>query len=80
MIFLWHLIQIQISFTELVADVLKERPTEYDGFDSVIVVDNVPKVGPERLEKLQNVVRKIFQNFGKIRTEHYPMNDGKTSG
>lgn len=69
-----------VSEEELVADVLKERPTEYDGFDSVIVVDNVPKVGPERLEKLQNVVRKIFQNFGKIRTEHYPMNDGKTSG
>ena len=69
-----------LLFTELVADVLKERPTEYDGFDSVIVVDNVPKVGPERLEKLQNVVRKIFQKFGKIRTEHYPMHDGKTSG
>lgn len=69
-----------VSEEELVADVIKEKPTEYDGFDSVIVVDHVPKVGPERLEKLQSVVKKIFQKFGKIRTEHYPMSDGKTSG
>ena len=26
-------------------DALKENPTEYDRFDSIIVVDNVPKVG-----------------------------------
>jgi translation initiation factor 3 subunit B len=41
----------------------------------VIVVDNVPQVGADRLDKLQNVLRKIFSKFGKIQTEHYPKDD-----
>lgn len=69
-----------ITEEELIGDLLKEKPTEYDGFDSVIVVDNVPVVGPERFDKLQNVIRKFFQRFGKIRTEHYPMENGENKG
>ncbi|KAK2161522.1 hypothetical protein LSH36_115g06038 [Paralvinella palmiformis] len=69
-----------IDEEELLGDLLKKRPKESDGIDSVIVVDNVPQVGPERLEKLQNVLRKIFSKFGKIVTEHYPKEDGKTKG
>ena len=67
-------------FTELVGDLLRNKPKETDGIDSVIVVDNVPQVGPERLEKLQNVIRKIFSKFGEIKTEFYPEADGKTKG
>lgn len=62
---------------ELLGDFLKKRPKETDGIDSVIVVDNVPQVGPERLEKLQNVIRKIFSKCGKIQTEHYPLDESK---
>uniref|UniRef100_A0AAZ3SXJ9 Eukaryotic translation initiation factor 3 subunit B n=1 Tax=Oncorhynchus tshawytscha TaxID=74940 RepID=A0AAZ3SXJ9_ONCTS len=40
--------------------------------DSVVVVDNVPQVGPERLEKLKNVIHKIPSKFGKITNEFYP--------
>jgi len=70
-----------VSDQELVGDLLKKRPKETDGIDSVIVVDNVPSVGSERLEKLQNVIRKIFSKFGKVQTEHYPLNDEqKTKG
>ena len=69
-----------IDITELLADLLKKQPKETDGIDSVVVVDNVPKVGSERMEKLQNVLRKIFGKFGKIQTEHMPMDDGKTKG
>lgn len=65
---------------ELLEDVLRERPLEADGIDSVIVVDNVPQVGPERLEKLKNVIHKIFSKFGKITNEFYPEADGKTKG
>uniref|UniRef100_A0A8C7MKJ4 Eukaryotic translation initiation factor 3 subunit B n=3 Tax=Salmoninae TaxID=504568 RepID=A0A8C7MKJ4_ONCKI len=46
------------------------------GIDSVVVVDNVPQVGPERLEKLKNVIHKIFSKFGKITNEFYPTVDG----
>ena len=70
-----------VNISELLGDLLKEKPQEIDGIDSVVVVDNVPTVGPERLEKLQNVIRKIFSKFGKLVNEHYPMSeDNKTKG
>ncbi len=68
-------------FAELLVDLLKKKPKETDGIESVIVVDNVPQVGADKIEKLQNVIRKVFSKFGKIQTEHYPMtDDGKTKG
>uniref|UniRef100_A0A8B9KCC8 Eukaryotic translation initiation factor 3 subunit B n=1 Tax=Astyanax mexicanus TaxID=7994 RepID=A0A8B9KCC8_ASTMX len=69
-----------ISDSELLGDILREKPQEADGIDSVIVVDNVPQVGPDRLEKLKNVIHKIFSKFGKITNEFYPEADGKTKG
>ncbi|KAB0403456.1 hypothetical protein E2I00_001905 [Balaenoptera physalus] len=66
--------------TELLGDILKDRPQEADGIDSVIVVDNVPQVGPDRLEKLKNVIHKIFSKFGKITNDFYPEEDGRTKG
>uniref|UniRef100_A0A8C5Z4E2 Eukaryotic translation initiation factor 3 subunit B n=1 Tax=Marmota marmota marmota TaxID=9994 RepID=A0A8C5Z4E2_MARMA len=69
-----------VSEEELLGDVLKDRPQEADGIDSVIVVDNVPQVGPDRLEKLKNVIHKIFSKFGKITNDYYPEEDGKTKG
>ena len=59
---------------------MREKPLEADGIDSVVVVDNVPQVGPERLEKLKNVVNKIFSKFGKITNEFWPMDNGMTKG
>ena len=66
----------------MLGDLLRKKPRETDGIDSVIVVDNIPSVGKDRFEKLQNVIRKIFGKFGKIQTEHFPINeeDGKTKG
>uniref|UniRef100_A0A452QBU0 Eukaryotic translation initiation factor 3 subunit B n=1 Tax=Ursus americanus TaxID=9643 RepID=A0A452QBU0_URSAM len=71
---------ISSTRTELLGDILKDRPQEADGIDSVIVVDNVPQVGPDRLEKLKNVIHKIFSKFGKITNDFYPEEDGKTKG
>lgn len=70
-----------ISDEELMGDVLKTRPRATDGVDSVIVVDGVPSVGTDRLEKLKNVIRKAFSKFGKLTNEHYPLDEeGKTKG
>ena len=44
----------------LMPDLMPNRPKESDGVDSVIVVDGVPCVGSDRVEKLKNVIRKIF--------------------
>lgn len=67
---------------ELLGDILKQKPSETDGVESVIVVDNVPRVEPDKLEKLQSVINKVLGKFGPIVNQHYPMNenDGKTKG
>lgn len=74
------ILSLSLSTAELLDDVLREKPQEADGIDSMVVVDNVPQVGPDRLEKLKNVIHKIFTKFGKITTEFYPEADGMTKG
>lgn len=66
---------------ELLGDVLKQKPKETDGVESVIVVDGVPQVGPDRIEKLKTVINRIFTKFGSIVNEYYPVNnEGHTKG
>ena len=46
------------------------------------MVDHVPEIGEKLVEKLQKVIRKIFNDFGKILNEYYPVNHetNKTKG
>jgi len=60
---------------ELMSDMLGQRPEEDTSLDNIIVVDNAPIVGPDRLSKLKAVLKKIFQRFGDIVTEFYPVNE-----
>lgn len=70
-----------ILITELLGDILATKPKETDGFDSVIIVDGIPKVGPDRLEKLKNVINKIFVKYGTIVSDYYPKDEsGSTKG
>lgn len=64
---------------ELMADLLEQKPEEETSLDNIIVVDNAPIVGPDRMVKLKNVLKKIFQRFGEIVTEYYPTNDNNES-
>lgn len=70
-----------IVFPELLGDILRQKPKETDGVESVIVVDGVPQVGPDRREKLKSVINKIFGKFGNIVNEYYPVAEkGETKG
>nr|CAG4642331.1 EOG090X01UY [Evadne anonyx] len=70
-----------ISEEDLMGDMMRSKPKETDGVESIIVVDGVPQVGPDRKEKLQNVLRKLFMKFGTVTNEHYPLTaDGSTKG
>jgi len=70
-----------IDDEELMPEIMKQKPRESDGVDSVIVVDGVPVVAGERVEKLKNVIRKIYSKFGKLVNEHYPVTpEGATKG
>lgn len=46
-----------------------------DGFDTIIVVDNVPVVDESKVEKLLKFINKIFKNSGDIKENgvHMPM-------
>lgn len=71
----WRFYPDCIFIAELLGDILKQKPKETDGVESVIVVDGVPQVGPDRLEKLQNVIHKFFSKFGNVVNSHYPTNE-----
>lgn len=40
--------------------------------EKVIVIDNIPKVGTEKKDKLKNILTKLITNYGKIINEYYP--------
>lgn len=74
--------QILFAFPpDLLADLLKDKPVIESGCDNIIVVDNAPKVGPDRMEKLQLVLTKVFKRFGDIVSQDYPIDkDGLFKG
>jgi len=69
-----------INEDELVGDILEQRPEESDSLDTVIIVDNVPVVGPARLDKLKTIIKKVFSKFGNVVNEFYPEENGETKG
>ncbi|KAF9313816.1 Translation initiation factor 3 subunit b [Podila horticola] len=44
-----------------------------EGFDNIVVVDNLPLVDDTKQEKLIQFLRKIFKNVGEIRDNHFTM-------
>ena len=44
-----------------------------EGFDNIVVVDNIPLVDETKEEKLLQFLRKIFKNVGEIRENHFVM-------
>ncbi|CAK9290976.1 unnamed protein product [Gordionus sp. m RMFG-2023] len=70
-----------ISDQELLSDFLAKRPQPPEAFENVIIIDNVPIVGSERLNRLKSVILKLFKNPGEIANEFYPLNkEGMTKG
>jgi len=56
----------EISDEALLPEIYSKKPREQDGFDSVIVVDNIPKVGAPRIDKLKSVLKDKFLAYGKF--------------
>lgn len=60
---------------------MQQKPKETDGYESVIVVDGAPQVGPNRIDKLKSVINKVFNKLGNIVNEYYPLTpEGNTKG
>lgn len=80
--FSFHLFIVFVCLfcTELLGDLIKKKPKTTDSIDNVIVVDNIPQVGSDRLDKLRNVIKKLYSKFGKVVNDFYPLEDDKTKG
>lgn len=65
----------------MLGDLLKQRPSETDGVENVVIVDNIPKVDPSRQEKLKTVIQKLFSTCGEVTNTFYPLDEeGNTKG
>uniref|UniRef100_A0A915J7W6 RRM domain-containing protein n=1 Tax=Romanomermis culicivorax TaxID=13658 RepID=A0A915J7W6_ROMCU len=61
-----------IEDSELLEDVLRTKPNEEGIVDAVIVVDGIPRVGEPRMQKLKDILGKIFRKVGTVLSEYYP--------
>ena len=48
--------------------------------DKIIVIDNIPKVGQYKKEKLKNILNKLLQSYGTIVNQYFPEDNGVTKG
>jgi len=65
---------------ELLSDILPQKPKESDVTQSVVVVDGLPEVGPDKIEKLKGITKKLFKDCGSgIVSEDFPVNANETT-
>jgi len=71
-----------IKEEELLRDILAQKPKESDVSQSVIILDGLPEVGTEKVEKLKNHLKKILKNNKlEINSDSFPVgSNGKTKG
>ena len=70
-----------LLLTELLGDLLEQKPSEKSFYEHVIIVDNIPQVKSEKVEKLKNVLMKTFKTYGDVVDTFYPQKeDGTTKG
>lgn len=61
-----------LSNEELLPELMSKEPRLEISTGKVIVVDNIPKVGTDKKDKLKSILTKLLVNYGKIINEHYP--------
>ena len=59
----------------MLGDLLDKRPTLSTDQDTLVVIDNAPKVKPELMEKLKRILKKVVGKFGTIISEYYPVDE-----
>ncbi|CAF1610975.1 unnamed protein product, partial [Didymodactylos carnosus] len=66
---------------KLCPDLFLEKPQKHESLNNIIIIDNLPRVDTAKLEKLKVVVAKVYNKFGPIKNEYYPIDEeGKTKG
>ena len=61
-----------ISNEELLPQLMAEEPRLDISTEKIIVIDNIPKVGQDKMGKLKGLLTTHFSKYGKIVNEFYP--------
>jgi hypothetical protein len=56
------------------------EPRKDESIDKIIVIDNIPKVGQDKKEKLKQIINKLLQSYGTIVNQYFPEDNGVTIG
>jgi translation initiation factor 3 subunit B len=67
-----------ISDQDLLPDLMIQEPILDTSINKMIVIDNIPKVGTEKKDKLKKVIQNHVSNYGKVVSEFYPEADNGT--
>ena len=69
-----------ITNEELLPELMATEPRKDESIDKIIVVDNIPKVGQDKKEKLKQILSKLLQSYGTIVNQYFPEDSGVTKG
>ena len=61
-----------ISNEELLPELMAKEPRLEESTEKIIVIDNIPKVGTDKKDKLKRILQNLLNNYGKIINEYYP--------
>jgi translation initiation factor 3 subunit B len=70
----------QITNEELLPELMATEPRKDESIDKIIVIDNIPKVGQDKKEKLKQIINKLLQSYGTIVNQYFPEDNGVTIG
>ena len=51
---------------------MAKEPRLEESTEKIIVIDNIPKVGTDKKDKLKKILQNLLVNYGKITNEYYP--------
>jgi len=65
-----------ITVNELLPEIMQQEPRLSNELESqAIVIDGLPKVTSDRLEKLQGFILKVFGKYGVIKSYNFPVDE-----
>ena len=57
---------------DLLPELMSIEPRLEISHEKIIVIDNIPKVGVDKKDKLKKILQNLLNTYGKITNEYYP--------
>lgn len=67
-----------ISDEDLLPELMSKEPRLQESTEKIIVVDNIPKAGTDKRDKLKRILQNLLGNYSKIVNEYYPEDESET--